>query len=116
MTNDSLQRAIEQLDAVEVAPGKWAFPARTRVRMPENSVTNELWHITDASGIISICVHAKTLSGINAVRMPAWWSPQRQYAWRYHGKGDVHAEASPRFINSTKWVTCDLTTGEEISC
>lgn len=69
---EALQRAIDYLGAVEVAPGfialKGAYTGRWRVLALANV----------APGYSPSAV-AFLVSG---VEMPAWWSPDRQYAWR----------------------------------
>jgi hypothetical protein len=101
---EALERAIAYLGAVEVAPGRYAFPARTITRQPQNTITYEAWHVADKCALIKIIVHAAALSTVGAVPMPAWWSPEQRF--RSEPCESNHC-AGHRF-------TADLETGAEV--
>ena len=119
------QDAIDALGAVEVAPGKWAFPYRygkgygvatrrqlaTLVKYREkqsSALAYELW----------------ILGNTVLVDMPSWWTPERRVAWRvldgshdngerYESCSDANSEA---MIGQTvERITASLETGEEVS-
>jgi hypothetical protein len=124
-TSEALAKAVQYLGAVEVAPGRYAFPARTTTKALEGTTKREAWHVTDANGVIGIIVHAKALSEAGAVAMPAWWSPEKRFAWRTNWEGFSERTQALRFKSrgdaeryieggDVERITADLETGDEV--
>jgi hypothetical protein len=104
--SDTLQHAIEALGAVEVAPGRYAI-----IRKYLGGYETMRWN------------EAKRSFEHLAV-MPAWWTPERRYAWRVDGangeswriaEDDYRQFGMPRGATSQR-ITADLETGEEVPC
>jgi hypothetical protein len=117
--NDPLTKAIALIGAVEVAPGRYAFPARTITRQPQNTVTYEAWHVADKRALIEIIVHAAALSTVGAVEMPSWWSPEHRAVWRSGARLSFTTEKpadNRAWESGPPWIrfTASLETGAEV--
>jgi hypothetical protein len=117
--NDSLAKAVAHLGAVEVAPGRYAWK------------TERHWY---SEGAYSLETYGKEnlipfdYAHKDFVRMPPWWTPQTQYAWRnYIGanrwvttvervESVPSAGENPWPVLSRERITADLATGEEVPC
>lgn len=123
---NALQRAIDYLGAVKVAPGRYAY----------RSDDVKSWCIATAAMLENLS-EAKQGRGprpnlkpfCDAI-MPPWWSPEARFAWRIAGNGpnvtkadradrfgsERAAKAEAHFIGgaAVERITADLETGEEI--
>lgn len=117
MKNDSLQKAIAYLDAVEVAPRKWA------IQVDRGDGVKERWVIVGRNTLETMRRY-----GFNTTRtgvlMPSWWTPESRFAWRVEmpsGKFYIEHNKPPKDAQYGKLrppyiicVTADLETGEEV--
>lgn len=115
MTKDGLQAAIEQLGAKDLGNGFYAF------------TNDECWLVTDNPSLEAerIKTFQETgddlISDDEAIEMPAWWTPERQYAIAFEdGQRDNYASLETaqafrsQFHDGEPIITADLTTGEEV--
>jgi hypothetical protein len=91
-TSDALALAIDYLGAVEVAPGRYAYPDHDHFEADRYPHPPCRWRVSGADAMIDAC--ARGLDNAEAVRihlaatigggvlMPSWWTPERQYAYR----------------------------------
>jgi hypothetical protein len=119
-TTDALQRAIQYLGAVEVAPGRYAYRNERLSR----------WEIISQA---AMCARDRGGHWCPrhqwAVAMPAWWTPDERFA-AYIGDEIVSRDMTrDRTVLKAHWalqdgqptsvvrvVTAELTTGEEVPC
>jgi hypothetical protein len=116
-TNDSLSKAIAYLGAVEVAPG--------RIAVPENG----RWFIMNPHDVLIIAQDRPDVFTGTSIRMPAWFSPEQRFAWRFIPAGaavagndgagvyttQAEAERKKLFADDRiERITADLETGEEV--
>ena len=115
-----IQDAIDYLGAVEVAPGRYA-----------GRETDCLWRVYDTSALTAITLNLTETGNIfgqhlplhKIPTMPAWWSPEQRFAWRY--KVVPHTGREMEGYENKRWpepfdfgmerITADLETGEEVS-
>lgn len=115
---DSLARAIDYLGATDLGNGRYAL--FMGVDDPQH------WLVTDANDLIRATFSDEDFK--NTVRMPSWWTPERQFAYRfassvYSRRDDAEADAQAcaqsyafkgEFAPSIQRVTVNLETGEEV--
>lgn len=65
---DALQRAIETLGAIEVAPGRYAYQSGIKEPQAWRVTTDEL-----------VCEYGEARLR-HGVLMPAWWTPEQRFA------------------------------------
>lgn len=132
----ALDRAIEYLGAVEVAPGRYAYLTDTLARLSHKDHVNR-WAITTSGALIKYEILREdgefvyTASGelmASSNIMPAWWTPENRFAYvnaegdRTHCSDDLNdqAEALAESLGlqheeffDPYLITANLETGEE---
>jgi hypothetical protein len=127
---DALARAIDYLGAVEVAPGRYAFPLEVgkgpwRTCTPATLIESYELHFEHAA-----YTRAKQVYETRTVPMPSWWSPTCREVWQTvrDADGFIYSsnptESEGRQVLegvcgapvTLRHVTADLNTGEEVSC
>lgn len=107
-TNETLERAIKYLEAVEVAPGRYAFHVKGA----------PCWYVVTSK---SLAAYGKKQTPIveNPVAMPYWWSPENRTCVTC-SKCDGRNVAKSHFngarlcSGTTQRITANLETGEEM--
>ena len=103
----ALERALDYLGAVEVAPGRYAYQRDSR------------YLVASTTDMVMMGAGSLSLGRV----MPAWWRPERREAWRMTcDGGHVGArDASERFaawpaehLTCSERITADLETGDEV--
>ena len=130
-----LQASIDYLGAQEVAPRVYAHLCDhencTAMGIGPQSHEGPRWFILPPGAMELLAEDLRTgttsqgwcsLKG-DPVMLPAWWSPDRQYACvdECHGTPCPYSPADPckacdDECDRTARITCDLTTGAEIPC
>jgi hypothetical protein len=128
---DSLARAIEILNAVEVAPGRYAYrdDATRRYYVSSEADLCRLAGYLDGAaddGATTGDAYSRWCADTLSTEMPSWWSPQQRFAYRATDACEVCAGFAnqrpmedPRDaadVPESHWerITADLTTGEEV--
>ncbi|MHB8415612.1 MAG: hypothetical protein ACYDB1_09560 [Acidiferrobacteraceae bacterium] len=111
----ALERAVDHLGAVEVAPGRYALADHSG------------WYVANERGLIA-CATVPVSEGPSkgdCTEMPSWWTPERREAAKCAKCGtivkgqqaqDTHQNSHPRSSHPFYAITADLETGEEIVC
>lgn len=124
-TNDSLSKAVADLGAKEVAPGKVAIQNKCDL----GSFPSGTWYVFP----LSVISQPGPIWFGNGVPMPAWWNPEQRFAWAldrktgnkreaFDGTQDEGIKALSRLAchitnglpRGRKRITADLTTGAEV--
>lgn len=122
-TSDPLARAIAYLGAVEVAPGFYAYDdGRGGMDWKAYSVA-DTFAMRDLGANFDLRHKAASVGAWERMSkpsmMPAWWTPEKRFAWRYTdrvtiGAGLRYLQEPTRHREQFERITADLTTGEEI--
>ena len=124
-TNDPLASAVAYLGAVEVAPGRYAFPSKVAPRWFTCDLAN-IALCEPAAGVYFAPIDkGDSFFGCKltpCVLMPPWWRPDSRFAWRVHGVSSpfVDRAEAERIARSYGHrtppyrITADLETGEEV--
>lgn len=125
----ALSRAIKHLQAIEAAPGRFAFRQQCL-----NGDRLEAWGVVSADAMRQFGLTLGTegppdwdpydewRSEVRIVSPPAWWSPQDQFAWRivsaYSGDDGSRYDHQPTGLPvglHAERVTVDLESGTEVT-
>lgn len=120
---DALTRAIEYLDAVEVAPERYAFQIARGDEYP--------WYVATREQAQIMCERYQALEGggfydrvswvkeQGVLKMPRWWTPERRFAVMSGSERRAWPTRSEALYHASEFrysgiITADLETGEEI--
>ena len=106
MSDTKLASAIDLLEAVEVASGRYAYEGDGH------------WFIATAESLIRCQIDDEFGLDEHSTAMPSWWSPEQRFAWRCDDCGEICETqddlARVCTTQSVSRITADLNTGQEI--
>lgn len=112
----ALAAVVKALDAVEVAPGYYAWKLN-------EGATRPTWVVANVDDLLTIRIdgmwpewptNEETNEPDNrAVMMPSWWSPERRKTTRCTGCGKI-TQTNHCIGKRIERITADLTTGAEV--
>ena len=117
--NEALSRAIEELKAVEIAPGRYVYRDEASPHYYGQS-TDDLVALGEALLAVGPDAYSFWCEDYAAVLMPDWWAPEHPFAWRPKDGGISrlpHADLDgwhESWYEDFERLTVDLTNGEEM--
>jgi hypothetical protein len=122
-TQDALARAIDYLGATDLGNGRHAFTDGPSWCIGTERTLSVLGRRLLHAG--NIAMWGKTPEQhATLFKMPSWWTPEQQFAWRIMNARGEEADPGVRYTQEPSGaplgfrferLTVDLTTGEEIA-
>lgn len=120
--SDALKRAIEYLGAVEVAPGRYAFPSKVEPRWFTCGVENIALCEPAAQVYFAPVDAGRSFFGCKitpCVLMPPWWKPEQRFAVKCLSCGKIAESTNAMggdcaLENNGEIITASLETGEKV--